>query len=1210
MMGILVYLLLLLLQIAVPSSSEVMSLNCTMTNIVLTRDAAPNASCTAITFINVTAMGKMTINISISQLFEANRLRQPSSLLHESGSASIPIYISLTNIQLLNGSVLAVDSSGSTHVDAMSFSISILNLFAINGCLFIRGGERPLHSSSLAIVGANMTGTDDSTVPRMGTFDAYKNWLGKLLFIDSLGLDESTMLITNSTFSVGRLNGSCVPLYISGSIAVVNFSTWTISNSSFSNEVFDDWNIMFARIVVANSSTWIISSTSLRSLVTAQLVGDAIFIESSTIVIDTLSSWEFVSCVLRGGQDGIYMASSNMSITQLSQWAFDGCEFDGRRYGIFITDCVVSISANSSWKLLSSSFTGSIGLHFFNGLIVLQHDSSWFIDQCVWRSTNLAGLAIVSSDFVLDENCSWLLTSSRFVTAAYAAALAITIDSKNSSVRQRTLVTIASSSTWLMWNVSIDAFLFGSWSGMLLLNCEVVMMRGGVWNMTNTTISSNLGGLLLQNSSVHVSDSSLWLLESVVISAQLAGIALSLNSRVALSKLSVWSISRCSISGGGNSVALRSDIGSTILVTDFSSWTIISSSLTTRSRNMAAIDLVGDVAVNSSSMLILERNRLVTLSLDSASCIAIEVMSTLEFGMVRIVDNNCSAEAASSLSASSFLMFVQSVAKPRTAFPFIVVRCNAVNGAVWRHYAESILQLPCGRCNELVDCFVPLTAISTFSKTACPPSCRCEPNCGEGEKCMPGLLTRASVSTCKPTMDRTLRLFGASVSSSVAESPSHVAFTKTRSPIQGTEGLAPIRSAFQSVVVAAVSAALIGYGGGSGAFALQRMLAQEAVNDCRGSFDRIGSPLDFSSSPTQWKVGPDDKSAHLRGAVSGNVLIWIACCGLAGFAALILQIRGVAEHFRDSCALLGIPGLLYVPYSILLVPTASSSLMLLLAPAGSAGSAARNMSIGIAGLVVVLSAAASIAAVMLVPSDQFFGVATRARRRRTRTKSTGLLLHRVFRLCANSCEWSDRPRVVASVGFVQRWGNLFSPFIRRRHWFCVVETASSLVSAMLVGLASSAGENGCTEVQILSACAAFIFLLALLSLRPFGAPMDLHLAYSNAAITFLSAVLGASNVDTTALTGLQTFLNAVGMLVLVAAMAAEGSFSAAWRQLSKVRKAISSRSRMQVGCQRLTANDMLDSMTNGIPEGMSAEQRRSHALECLLNYICAAGRQK
>ena len=135
---------------------------------------------------------------------------------------------------------------------------------------------------------------------------------------------------------------------------------------------------------------------------------------------------------------------------------------------------------------------------------------------------------------------------------------------------------------------------------------------------------------------------------------------------------------------------------------------------------------------------------------------------------------------------------------------------------------------------------------------------------------------------------------------------------------------APSGGILHTSVVTVVSIAVVTYGS-SGAAMMQRMQAQQLLNDCGGA---IAAGADFSSSPTQMHFGPDGANgdaSYVRGTVVGNLLLWLSICIVLTCAVKILQLRGKAQNRREGEGALSMPGLIYIPYSMLLVPTVMAS---------------------------------------------------------------------------------------------------------------------------------------------------------------------------------------------------------------------------------------------------------------------------------------------
>ena len=75
---------------------------CTLINSTLpVANDTINTSCTSVAFVNVTAQGNMMINLSIAAMVQAN-------------PTAMNLTVTMTNVSLLNGTVLLIDSGGSS----------------------------------------------------------------------------------------------------------------------------------------------------------------------------------------------------------------------------------------------------------------------------------------------------------------------------------------------------------------------------------------------------------------------------------------------------------------------------------------------------------------------------------------------------------------------------------------------------------------------------------------------------------------------------------------------------------------------------------------------------------------------------------------------------------------------------------------------------------------------------------------------------------------------------------------------------------------------------------------------------------------------------------------------------------------------------------------------------------------------------------------
>jgi hypothetical protein len=406
-------------------------------------------------------------------------------------------------------------------------------------------------------------------------------------------------------------------------------------------------------------------------------------------------------------------------------------------------------------------------------------------------------------------------------------------------------------------------------------------------------------------------------------------------------------------------------------------------------------------------------------------------------------------------------------------------------------------------------------------------------------------------------------------------------FSRSATPREAEARSADRPFSTQHQVAVAASTAMVLKGWASASM-MQRMLAQQRINNCGKVGEDGNSAVDFSSSMTLGK-DEDGAATYTRGTVVGNLLLWLAFC-VAGFAAArIMHLRGAAESVREAEAELGLPGWLCTPFMMLLVPTLSAATALV---ASVSSSPALDAAIAAGAFSV---SAAALAGIAMLTTGRRFGakpVHPKAERGYATCESLSLqtlTLSQFRRLVmfklSREKEWADRGR---HSGFTGRWGEVFEAYRPGRQWFLAVEVAAGAATAVLAGLAEAARDGGACSalLQQLSIVVDLAFLLALSQLKPNAVPLEHLFALSNAGVTSLSSILGAFDLDTSYLTAAQTVLNVIGMSIIFYALISEGSLSKHVRGLMLVLhhvwKGIALRRRRAVKNRDILREDQLE----------------------------------
>ena len=89
--------------------------------------------------------------------------------------------------------------------------------------------------------------------------------------------------------------------------------------------------------------------------------------------------------------------------------------------------------------------------------------------------------------------------------------------------------------------------------------------------------------------------------------------------------------------------------------------------------------------------------------------------------------------------------------------------------------------------------------------------------------------------------------------------------------------------------------------------------------------------------------------------------------------------------------------------------------------------------------------------------------------------------------------------------FVAHWGSVFDPYVLNRPWFCVVEDVVGLSLAVASVAASSAGS--CGTLPLFSIVVNLVFLLLVVTLRPYETLLDRIIAAVNALLNSVQGLL-------------------------------------------------------------------------------------------------------
>ena len=1159
--------------------SDVVLLPCLVQGRALSQSGVINSSsCTNISFVDVSISGNSsTLNVSLTSLLMLN------------STASLSVTISFLRLALLDGASLVIDSTSATPAASSPppalVSIFIKSLLGRNGAMAFTGAFPP--GTVILVSDVNITADNAQSVPRFSMLDSIKPRISKMLLIVNLTLmDNSSFIIERMFLTILDVlhGGNCTALALMGNVTIANMSSmvmvnltlnttdmagiyshasaiqlingsfwsitgasltaiggafvveytylsvydhseWLISLSNFSGSVGVAFRVSSTRTYIIHSSSWIFSKCFFvgRSMAIF-LLDEQVWQKSETIFSD-LSTVAFLDCSFSALSTSSICFCTAVNVTRMSSLWFQGCIFSSTLWIGFSIAGPVALSGESSMMFALCHFEGYVaGWSIANTSLTL-NSSRVQVSDSQFRGT-LCAMIVTSLAARLTHGSSLLIKSSQLSAGSSNKAFGVLLLGKSQLYTPKTLLMIDRQSNWTYSGCTIKG-LFDT-PAILFAASSVQLSNGSSWNMLDCYASAVASVIVFNTARITMSQSSeMIMLRSTFLSTTGIGPAIAL---LAASQMVVSGFSMFSVMNGSLVGPITASIDSLLHVRDASALVVCGIQITVSSSG-PGVALSCGVTISASSMLMLRKIVIQVSSTDH--CMDVGLLAVEEWGTVRVLDNECFGTSGD----GSFL--IGSVDKSLTApnaFPFFVSRCNAVRGAVQRRMWQDAgifgaSALPCSHCDAAVDCFWPLTEVSSlFTRIACgditggtAPECPCMAECGSvREMCLPGpqtyLAILRSVDSCVVNGEHNVRpVVSQTASGNVTLSAAITPSTTQLPQIFGNS----VNRAFHTSIVVAVTAAALLYGP-LGAGMVQRIEAQQLLNSCASG---LAAP-DFSSSPTQMQIGKDG-AAYARGTVVGNILLWFACFLAAGAAAIILMVLRRSNSVAGSCVVMRLPGRLYMPYTVLLVPTLTASTTLVAGGIGAGDAVLGAVGIGLCSCAVVVIA-------LQTATARFMAVAVRTV---TGPSTIGLVQRWAKALLAGQSEWTNRRRAAAQ-GYIERWGHLFEPYVARRQWFCIVESAFSAAAGVLAGLVLLDDGDGvmCGRLQLLSVFTSCASVTAIVLLRPFCAPVDHALAVSNAVITAGSAMFGAFGVDTALLTALQAYLNAVGATIFFAAL--------------------------------------------------------------------------
>jgi hypothetical protein len=808
------YLLLLLLSPMFVRADQTV-LGCSVTNTTLHPPSTAfvvSKSCVAVHYTNVVVEGaNTTLTFDVSSFVEAN-------------NAAAVINITVLNLTLLDGAAAIVSSADYTSgtgggSEGRTVSVAFRGLTGRDGGLGITGAFPP--GTLILIHGANMTEGGSRTptfVPSLTNITRYSQ--RKLMIFSNVHLREASSIVVAAS-SLGdraRLPQiDLIALYITGDLMLEEKSTLSFVDVTFNNR------------------------------------NDAVKLIQANVSVTDRCSWSFTRVSIYSDRNGIVVDDSIVLIALNSLWALYSAKIECRGgAALYFTGSTISLSGTSLFSILTTKLSSPLGLSIINSS-VLADSSELRIDK-----SQLATFAFGLSNMTLRGGSSLALMHLIFSSNAYLiGALSFSGWDGLRTFRHSSLV-VEGGSDWIVKGciATVTAA-----SAIFFLFFHVVIANGSSWRVedsVDSTLGTSAAALALEFSTLVVRASSEVRMEQNAFAAvSAAAVLVTQSSRVVISELSAWVIEGGSYSGMSN--AVKFDRKSEIVVERASSMVLSGVTLIAKAEADAAVKLSNGVTVESGSLLLVHTNNLQQQTRwAQMTCIDLGTMRLGDYGAIRFTNNDCTTPTDSAASSVDIaLMRGREQISEATGFPQLVARCNRVNGAVWSPDADALELMPnfvlvrCGLCNALVDCFLPLTDVPAFTRLACADDgassaastsgfvgaaqCPCVAQCGgagcsslRGRMCLPGTATAFGANRASEAFHGVrLRLtLTASITQSAPGSVTYSATLHDKDPnTDGTISSAQHRSA----VVGSTAMALKG---GAAASMMQRMLAQQRINNC------------------------------------------------------------------------------------------------------------------------------------------------------------------------------------------------------------------------------------------------------------------------------------------------------------------------------------------------------------------------------------------
>ncbi|CUG27692.1 transmembrane protein, putative [Bodo saltans] len=358
--------------------------------------------------------------------------------------------------------------------------------------------------------------------------------------------------------------------------------------------------------------------------------------------------------------------------------------------------------------------------------------------------------------------------------------------------------------------------------------------------------------------------------------------------------------------------------------------------------------------------------------------------------------------------------------------------------------------------------------------------------------------TRSSSRSPSPPSNSDTTSLNNSASYVLVESP-----TLTQRPLVNAGVSILPKPVRDSISGASVVSGMVGTGvvGPATAMNAYRGMTQLALIACPSQDDALENfNGDWSLNPLLLAIGVD-RLQFARGAAVGDLILMGALTVLGLLSVVIRRHflgRSSVATYWSAAGRLQFPGLLLIPYTMLLQPLVMMNLIII--GLGDAG----DVVLGVATLMICVVVPLTLCWYLLLLN--FSATARFAADHDVQYEEDSLLRTRLGSLIYfwfhQAYHWVSQDTFPT---FVSCFGFLFDPYVAHRHWFLLVELGSGCITGA-VGAAQVLGMSCSALTEVLVGFAA-LYILLLMFLRPLDSNLEAFLAHVNGWATLVSSIL-------------------------------------------------------------------------------------------------------